>query len=445
MAHLCRTNILANTCKALHKSFVRHLTCLEHQALKLLEGSQIPVPRHFVVSESDRLEEALQQIGGDDFVLKALVPTGGRGLGVFENGLKGGVQLVCSHEEAHKLAKRMLGYKLVTKQTGAKGILCEKLLVAQRHFLRREYYFSITLDRTFNGPVVIGCAQGGVSIEQIAKEDPDAIVYAPVDVNEGLTEELASDVASKIGIHGSSRDEAVKLFIKLYNIFIKNDCNLLEINPVAEDSLGHSNTLFEIVLCMDCKMSIDDAASYRQKELFDYIKPVDMTEQEKEAKKFDLNYIPLTGNIGCMVNGAGLAMATMDIIKLHGGTPANFLDVGGGAHIEQVKAAFRIIMEDPNVRAVLVNIFGGILRCDVIATGVCHAAQELNITVPIVCRLQGTKVDDAKALIASSDLKVLAVDNLDDAAKMVASAVRLASIVDMAREVALDVSFELPI
>uniref|UniRef100_A0A5S6QU54 Succinate--CoA ligase [ADP-forming] subunit beta, mitochondrial n=1 Tax=Trichuris muris TaxID=70415 RepID=A0A5S6QU54_TRIMR len=435
MAHLWRPSILASTCKAVRKSLVRHLTCLEHQALKLLEDSDVLVPRHFVVSQNDQLETALKGIGGEDFVIKALVPTGGRGLGVFENGLKGGVQLVCSPEEAQDVAKRMLGFKLRTKQTGEKGVLCEQLLVAQRHFLRREYYFSITLDRTYNGPVAIGCGRGGVSIEQIAKEDPDAIVYAPVDVNEGLTKEDAYSMAQKIGIQGSSREQASKLFMKLYDIFIKHDCNLLEINPIAEDSLGN-------LLCMDCKMSIDDAAFYRQKELFDFVKPVDLTEQEKEAKRFDLNYIPLNGNIGCMVNGAGLAMATMDIIKLHGGTPANFLDVGGGAHIEQVKAAFRIIMEDPNVRAVLVNIFGGILRCDVIATGVCHAAQELNIRVPIVCRLQGTKVDDAKALIASSDLKVLAVDNLDDAAKM---AVRLASIVDMAREVALGVSFELPI
>ncbi|KRZ73555.1 Mitochondrial succinyl-CoA ligase subunit beta -like protein [Trichinella papuae] len=413
----------------------RTLSVLEHQGLKLLKELDIPCPEHEVITHVDQAAEAMARLGGSDFVIKALVPTGGRGLGVFDNGLKGGVQTICSEEEAIDIASKMIGHHLKTKQTGDKGLLCEKLLLAKRHFLRREYYFSITLDRMHNGPVLIGCGQGGMSIEKIAAEDPDAIVYLPVDVVDGIDENKAREMISKMGFTSHCQDQALEIFKKLYNMFIKYDCNLVEINPMAEDSTGNLH-------CMDCKVVVDDAAGYRQKELFAMVGQKPTNELEQEAAKFNLNYIPLEGDIACLVNGAGLAMATMDIIKLHGGEPANFLDIGGGASIDQVSAAFRIISKDSKVRAILVNIFGGILRCDVIATGVCRAAKDLNLTVPIVCRLQGTKVDDAKAVITANQLKVLAVDNLDDAAKM---SVKLASIMNIAKEVALDVSFELPI
>ncbi|KRZ14026.1 Mitochondrial succinyl-CoA ligase subunit beta -like protein [Trichinella zimbabwensis] len=413
----------------------RTLSVLEHQGLKLLKELDIPCPEHEVITHVDQAAEAMARLGGSDFVIKALVPTGGRGLGVFDNGLKGGVQTICSEEEAIDIASKMIGHHLKTKQTGDKGLLCEKLLLAKRHFLRREYYFSITLDRMHNGPVLIGCGQGGMSIEKIAAEDPDAIVYLPVDVVDGIDENKAREMISKMGFTSHCQDQALEIFKKLYNMFIKYDCNLVEINPMAEDSTGNLH-------CMDCKVVVDDAAAYRQKELFAMVGQKATNELEQEAAKFNLNYIPLEGDIACLVNGAGLAMATMDIIKLHGGEPANFLDIGGGASIDQVSAAFRIISKDSKVRAILVNIFGGILRCDVIATGVCRAAKDLNLTVPIVCRLQGTKVDDAKAVITANQLKVLAVDNLDDAAKM---SVKLASIMNIAKEVALDVSFELPI
>ncbi|KAL1237293.1 Succinate--CoA ligase [ADP-forming] subunit beta [Trichinella spiralis] len=274
-----------------------------------------------------------------------------------------------------------------------------------------------------------------MSIEKIAAEDPDAIVYLPVDVVDGIDENKAREMISKMGFTSHCQDQALEIFKKLYSMFMKYDCNLVEINPMAEDSSGN-------LQCMDCKVVVDDAAAYRQKELFAMVGQRATNELEQEAAEFNLNYIPLEGDIACLVNGAGLAMATMDIIKLHGGEPANFLDIGGGASIDQVSAAFRIISKDSKVRAILVNIFGGILRCDVIATGVCRAAKDLNLTVPIVCRLQGTKVDDAKAVITANQLKVLAVDNLDDAAKM---SVKLASIMNIAKEVALDVSFELPI
>ncbi|OUC42342.1 succinate-CoA ligase, beta subunit [Trichinella nativa] len=408
---------------------------MEHQGLKLLKELDIPCPEHEVITNVDQATEAMARLGGSDFVLKALVPTGGRGLGVFDNGLKGGVQMICSEEEAVDIASKMIGHYLKTKQTGEKGLLCEKLLLAKRHFLRREYYFSITLDRMHNGPVLIGCGQGGMSIEKIAAEDPDAIVYLPVDVVDGIDENKAREMISKMGFTPHCQDQALEIFKKLYSMFIKYDCNLVEINPMAEDSSGNLH-------CMDCKVVVDDAAAYRQKELFAMVGQKTTNELEQEAAEFNLNYIPLEGDIACLVNGAGLAMATMDIIKLHGGEPANFLDIGGGASIDQVSAAFRIISKDSKVRAILVNIFGGILRCDVIATGVCRAAKDLNLTVPIVCRLQGTKVDDAKAVITANQLKVLAVDNLDDAAKM---SVKLASIMNIAKEVALDVSFELPI
>ncbi|KRZ53492.1 putative succinyl-CoA ligase [ADP-forming] subunit beta, mitochondrial [Trichinella nativa] len=428
----------------------RTLSVMEHQGLKLLKELDIPCPEHEVITNVDQATEAMARLGGSDFVLKALVPTGGRGLGVFDNGLKGGVQMICSEEEAVDIASKMIGHYLKTKQTGDKGLLCEKLLLAKRHFLRREYYFSITLDRMHNGPVLIGCGQGGMSIEKIAAEDPDAIVYLPVDVVDGIDENKAREMISKMGFTPHCQDQALEIFKKLYSMFIKYDCNLVEINPMAEDSSGNctfiylnNEILFNFTIhCMDCKVVVDDAAAYRQKELFAMVGQKTTNELEQEAAEFNLNYIPLEGDIACLVNGAGLAMATMDIIKLHGGEPANFLDIGGGASIDQVSAAFRIISKDSKVRAILVNIFGGILRCDVIATGVCRAAKDLNLTVPIVCRLQGTKVDDAKAVITANQLKVLAVDNLDDAAKM---SVKLASIMNIAKEVALDVSFELPI
>ncbi|VDP20193.1 unnamed protein product [Soboliphyme baturini] len=387
--------------------------------MQLMRNAGISVPEHSLVRSISEVEEAVRRIGGSDFILKAQVATGGRRLGQFENGLKGGIQSVTSAVEARDIASKMLGQKLVTRQTGSAGIVCNELLLCKRLYLRREAYFSITLDRAFGGPVMIACKNGGVDIETVAAEDPQSIVKIPVNIKEGVSNELALEVARAMGFNENSIGQAADIVVKLYNLFIKSDCTLLEINPMAEDSNSH-------VYCVDCKMILDDSASFRQRELFKLASTIGISDKERRAVENHLNFIPLKGNIGCLVNGAGLAMATMDIIKLHGGEPADFLDVGGGATIENVTEAFRIITDDPNVRAVLVNIFGGILRCDVIAAGIVQAAKELKLKVPVVCRLQGTNVDDAKALIANNNLKLLAVDNLDEAARMV-SAVKVLS------------------
>jgi succinyl-CoA synthetase beta subunit len=407
----------------------------ENHGMQMLEKYDIATPKFGVARTPEQAAKFTQEIGGQDFVVKAQVLAGGRGKGRFDSGLQGGVQVVFSAEEAKQKAAKMIGFHLITKQTDEKGRLCSEVMVCQRLFTRREYYFSLTLDRKYAGPVMIGSSKGGVNIEEVAKEDPNAIITIPVDITKGMTETDARQMATKMGFHELCVDQAIEVMLKLYDMFIKSDCSLIEINPMAEDVNGK-------VFCMDCKVLLDDNASFRQKELFAMVDKTQEDEMEVRAEKAQLNYIRLWGNIGCMVNGAGLAMATMDIIKLHGGDPANFLDVGGGATVEQVTEAFRIITSDNKVSAVLVNIFGGIMRCDVIAQGIINAARELKLRIPIICRLQGTQVDDAKALIANSSLKILACDNLDEAAKMV---VKLANIMTLAKEASVDVKFELPI
>nr|KAG5699071.1 hypothetical protein BaRGS_017754 [Batillaria attramentaria] len=347
-----------------------------------------------------------KQSGVPDVVVKAQVLAGGRGKGTWDSGLKGGVKLVFSAEEAKDIAEKMLNHKLFTKQTGKEG------------------------------SSISGSSQGGVNIEEVAAENPSAIIKEPVDIIGGIQKEQALYVAKEMGFSEGSIGKAADYIVKLYNdIFLKYDATMVEINPMSEDKHGE-------VYCMDAKISFDDNAAYRQKEIFNLRDWSQEDDRDKRAAEADLNYIGLDGNIGCLVNGAGLAMATMDIIKLHGGTPANFLDVGGGATAQQVTEAFRLITSDSRVNAILVNIFGGIMRCDIIAQGIVAAASELKMKIPIVVRLQGTRVDDAKAIIATSDMKILACDNLDEAAQMV---VKLSTIVDLAREAAVDVKFELPL
>ncbi|MBN3308161.1 SUCB1 ligase, partial [Amia calva] len=356
-----------------------------------------------------------KQIGSKDLVVKAQVLAGGRGKGTFEGGLKGGVKIVYSPEEARDISTQMIGKKLFTKQTGEKGRICNQVFICERRYPRREYYFAITMERSFQGPVLIGSSQGGVNIEDVAAENPDAIVKEPIDIVDGIKMEQAIRVAEKMGFPPNLINEAAENMIKLYDLFIQYDASMLEINPMVEDSSG-------IVMCMDAKINFDSNAAYRQAKVFDLRDWSQEDERDRQAAKADLNYIGLDGTIGCLVNGAGLAMATMDIIKLHGGTPANFLDVGGGATAHQVTEAFKLITSDKKVQAILVNIFGGIMRCDVIAKGIIMAVTDLELRIPIVVRLQGTRVDDAKALIAASSLKILACDDLDEAAKMVRQA-----------------------
>ncbi|KAH7719875.1 succinyl-CoA ligase subunit beta [Aphelenchoides avenae] len=424
------------SCAKVAQQSVRTLMLQEHHGMGLLSQAGIKVPPFGVAKSAEEALQRAKEIGGKDYVVKAQVLAGGRGKGKFDSGLEGGVQIVFTPEEAMQKAKLMIGAHLVTKQTGAQGRLCEEVLVSKRLFTRREYYFSITLDRISAGPVIIGSSRGGVNIEEVAETDPDAIVKVPIDINVGVTPQIAAQVAEKMGFKDDCKTQAADIITKLYNLFIKSDANLLEINPMAEDVEGQ-------VYCMDCKVVLDQNADYRQKELFKLKDSKQEDPLEVRAAAANLNYIRLDGNIGCMVNGAGLAMATMDIIKLHGGEPANFLDVGGGATVEQVTEAFKIITADEKkVHAILVNIFGGIMRCDVIAQGIINAASELNLKIPIVVRLQGTRVDDAKALIANSKMRILACDSLEEAARMV---VKLSTIVELAKAAALDVKFELSI
>merc|ERR1712203_1221662 len=279
-------------------------------------------------------------------------------------------------------------------------------------------------ERAFNGPVIIASSEGGVNIEETAEKNPDSIVKFPIDAVQGLTVEGSKDVAVKFGIHDSKVDEVAQILMNLYELFVSKDASMVEINPFAEDNSGN-------FVCLDAKLKFDDNADFRQKAVFDQRDWSQEDQREVAAAEYNLNYIALDGDIGCMVNGAGLAMATMDIIKLHGGSPANFLDVGGGATAHQVKEAFKIITGDPKVNAILVNIFGGIMRCDVIAEGIIAAARELNLATPIVVRLQGTMVDEAKVLIAASGMKILPVSDLDEAARL---SVKISKIVEIAKD-----------
>lgn len=282
---------------------------------------------------------------------------------------------------------------------------------------------------------MIASSQGGVNIEEVARDNPDAIIKEPIDIVKGVQRSQVELVAKKLGFTGDAASQAADLFERLYEVFLKNDASMIEINPLVEDTSGK-------VYCLDAKCRFDDNASFRHPDLAAMRDWTQVDPKESQAAKFNLNYIPLDGDIGCLVNGAGLAMATMDIIKLHGGNPANFLDVGGGATAQQVMEAFRLISSDSKVQAILVNIFGGIMRCDVIAEGIVMAAKTLNLKIPIIVRLQGTRVDDAKALIAASDLRILACDDLDEAAKI---ACKLSAIVGLAKSASVDVKFELPI
>ncbi|XKL67266.1 hypothetical protein PGB90_010686 [Kerria lacca] len=412
----------------------RHLNVHEHVSYSLLKENGIPVPEFGVAKSKEEAREIAKKLNVRDIVLKAQVLAGGRGKGHFKGGLKGGVKMVYTPEEAERIAGQMISDYLITKQTGEKGRICNSVIVTERKFPRKEYYFAIMMERAFNGPVLIASSQGGINIEEVAAENPQAILYEPIEINSGLTKEQALKIAINVGLE-DKKEETAEVLLRLYDLFLKKDALLIEVNPYAEDASG-------AYFCLDAKMKFDDNAEFRQKELFALRDWSQEDQKEVEAAKHFLNYIALDGDIGCLVNGAGLAMATMDIIKLHGGEPANFLDVGGGATAQQVKEAFKIITADPKVCAILVNIFGGIMRCDIIAEGIIAAAKELNLKVPIVCRLQGTNVDDAKVLIASAAMKILPVDNLDEAARLV---VKLSSIVGLARSAKLSVNFEIPI
>jgi succinyl-CoA synthetase beta subunit len=358
------------------------------------------------VAEVAAAAEEMKDAAGE-VVVKSQILAGGRGLGTFTSGLQGGVH-VCKASEAAGLAEQMLGQTLVTKQSGPEGKPVNVLYVAEKMKLAREMYFAIVLDRKTAGPMVIACAEGGTSIEDLAERYPDKIVRVPIDARAGMSDEQAATIVEGLGV-GSHLEDAKGQIKALYQLFNENDCTMVEVNPLAEGADGK-------LIAADAKLNFDDNAAFRQKDLFAMRDTTQEDEREVRAAKVDLNYIGLDGEIGCMVNGAGLAMATMDIIKLHGGTPANFLDVGGAADESQVTEAFKILTADSRVKAILVNIFGGIMKCDVIAAGIVAAAKEVGMKVPLVVRLEGTNVEAGKAILAEAALNIISADDLDDAA-----------------------------
>ncbi|HEX7418351.1 MAG TPA: ADP-forming succinate--CoA ligase subunit beta [Thermoanaerobaculia bacterium] len=380
----------------------------EYQAKEILRHYGVPTPRGEVVDSPDDARNVAKQLGGR-VVVKAQIHAGGRGKG-------GGVKLAKTPDEAADLARKILGMTLVTHQTGPEGRVVRKVLVEQALNIDRELYLGITLDRKLGMPVVMASKQGGMEIEEVAAKDPKAIHRVPIDAVLGAQPFQARAVAYALGLTGDAYKKCVDFVQKLVRAYIETDASLAEINPLLITKEGD-------VLALDAKMTFDDNAMFRHK---DFVEMRDLNEEdplEVEASKFGLNYIKLDGNVGCMVNGAGLAMATMDIIKLAGGQPANFLDVGGGASAEQVKNAFRIILSDKNVKAILINIFGGIMRGDRIAEGVVSAAKEIGLPVPVVVRLEGTNVELGKEILAKSGLPLITADGMWDAAvKVVAAA-----------------------
>eukprot|EP00735_Rhodelphis_limneticus_P012618 TRINITY_DN592_c0_g1::TRINITY_DN592_c0_g1_i1::g.10467::m.10467 TRINITY_DN592_c0_g1::TRINITY_DN592_c0_g1_i1::g.10467 ORF type:complete len:433 (+),score=186.10,sp/P53587/SUCB_NEOFR/60.10/2e-171,ATP-grasp_2/PF08442.5/6.6e-73,Ligase_CoA/PF00549.14/7.6e-26,ATP-grasp_5/PF13549.1/6.6e-10,GARS_A/PF01071.14/0.0027,GARS_A/PF01071.14/23,Succ_CoA_lig/PF13607.1/0.032,SUI1/PF01253.17/13,SUI1/PF01253.17/8 TRINITY_DN592_c0_g1_i1:40-1299(+) len=389
---------------------IRNLNLHEYQAQEIMKTVGVNVARGVAIKTPEEAFKAAKDINGDGAVIKAQVLAGGRGLGHFSNGFKGGVHIASTPEQAKDFASKMLGQQLITKQTGAAGKPCNTLYVCEKLKPKREMYFAILMDRKHGGPVVIASATGGTSIEDIAESDPSAIITEPIDIKTGMKPSQAVKIATQMRFPPHLIEQAADQIQKLYKLFTTKDCTLVEVNPFCETQDGR-------VVCLDAKIGFDDNAEFRQKDVFAQRDTSQEDPREVAAAKFDLNYIGLDGNIACLVNGAGLAMATMDIIKLHGGNPANFLDVGGSATEKQVTEAFKILNSDPNVKAILVNIFGGIMRCDTIAQGVINATKQVNMTIPIVCRLQGNQVERAKKLIQESGLKLTSIDDLDEAAK----------------------------
>ena len=387
----------------------------EYQAKELLQKFGAATPAGRVATTAEETEQIARELGTNDLVVKAQVHAGGRGKGTFANGFKGGVHLVKSPAEARGVASRMLGQTLVTHQTGATGRLVNKVLVAASVDIEREIYFAVLLDRATAAPLIVASTEGGVEIETVAEKSPEKIIREPIDPLAGLQPFQTRKLAKQLGFKSDQIKPAAKLFSALYRTFIESDCSMVEVNPLVVTTKGE-------VLALDAKFNFDDNALYRHPDIAAMRDTAEEDPREVEASKHGLNYIGLDGNIACLVNGAGLAMATMDIIKFYGGSPANFLDVGGGATGEQVTEAFKLLISDENVKAILVNIFGGIMRCDVIAQGIINAVKAVKLPVPLVVRLEGTNVEAGKKLLAESGLAVIAADDLADAAQKVVAA-----------------------
>ena len=382
----------------------------EYQAKELLAKYGLAVPRGRVCETPEEALEAYQSLGGDLAVVKAQIHAGGRGKG-------GGVKLVRSADECRAAAEEILGTNLVTHQTGPDGQLVRKVWVEEGSAIAKEYYVGIVIDRECRRPVLMASSEGGMDIEAVAANTPEKILTAPYSPGEGLSESDARRLAQGIGIPAELVDQAIEFLTGLSKLFCDLDCSLAEINPLVHTDDG-------AVRALDAKINFDSSGLFRHQELEELRDLHEEDPREAEAGKYGLSYISLDGNIGCMVNGAGLAMSTMDVIKLYGAEPANFLDVGGGATKEAVAAAFRILLGDEKVKGVLINIFGGIMRCDVIAEGVVAAAREVEVGVPLVVRLEGTNVEEGRRILAESGLALVPASDLDDAAQKVCQAVQ---------------------
>src|SRR5882757_9561831 len=394
----------------------------EYQAKALLAKFAVPLLKGGVAYTKDEAMDVARKLGSPIVVVKAQIHAGGRGKGHFKddpNG-KGGVRVAKSIEEVGQYAAAMLGHELVTKQTGPTGKAVKRLYIEEGCDIKRELYLSLLVDRALGRVSFIASTEGGMDIEQVAADTPDKIVKQSVDPAAGFQGYQGRKLAFALGLTGKQVAAFVTLLGNLYRAYVELDCSLIEINPLVVSAAGD-------VIALDAKMNFDDSALYRHHDL-EGLRDLDEEDPaETEAGKYALNYVKLDGTIGCMVNGAGLAMATMDIIKLYGASPANFLDVGGGATKERVTAAFKIILRDPNVEGILVNIFGGIMRCDVIAEGVVAAAREVNLHVPLVVRLEGTNVELGKKILKESGLKITSAENLADAAEKIVKAVKEAN------------------
>ena len=373
----------------------------EYQAKEILSGYDIPIPRGRVCLTADQVERAAKMMGGR-CVVKAQIYAGGRGKA-------GGVKLVHHPEQAQELAKDLFSRKLITPQTGPDGLRVRRILVEEAVEIAREFYLSITLDRAISRYILIASAEGGVEIEEVAAKSPEKIHKLSIDPYTGLRSYQARKIALALGLTGSLCEDCVQLILSLYRACLEKDCSLVEINPLVVTRAGW-------LMAMDAKITFDDNAVFRHREYPDMVDYSQLDTLEITASKYDLAYIKLDGSVGCLVNGAGLAMATLDVLNEFGGKPANFLDVGGGANREKVAEAFKIILQDPDVKGVFVNIFGGIMRCDVIAQGIIEAASEVHCPLPIVVRMDGSQVEEGKKLLMESGLNVQTADNLGDGA-----------------------------
>ncbi|EWY39129.1 malate--CoA ligase subunit beta [Skermanella stibiiresistens SB22] len=391
----------------------------EYQAKALLKRYGVAVPRGGVAFNPADAEKIANELGGPVWVVKSQIHAGGRGAGRFQNNPegKGGVRVVKSVADVSANAGEMLGQVLVTKQTGPAGKEVKRLYIEEGCDIKRELYLGLLLDRATSRVTIMASTEGGMEIEEVAHDTPEKIHKVAIDPATGISGFHARQLAYGLGLEGKQVNSAVKLILATYKAFVELDASIVEINPLVVTGSGD-------IIALDAKMNFDDNALFRHKDIEELRDPDEEEASEREAAKHELNYIKLDGNIGCMVNGAGLAMATMDIIKLYGGEPANFLDVGGGATRERVTTAFKLILSDKNVEGILVNIFGGIMRCDVIAEGVVAAAREVSLHVPLVVRLEGTNVDMGKRILAESGLPILSADDLADAAKKIVNAVQ---------------------